>query len=126
MNFTKTTIAACFFALWVVTSSGTAHADVTIQYQYDSKLNVTGVNAIIGIEEVFPDCNQRIADLVIDEVVYDGASDLILGFRAKKPAPQEWYGIFRISDAIYKSISNAERSQITRLIKKSAHVVELH
>ena len=122
MNFT-TKAATCVFTLWMVISSCSAHADVTIQYQYDNKPNITGVRAIVGIEEPLSDCDQRIADLVIDEVVYDGASDLVLGFRAKKPAPQEWYGIFRINDALYKSISNVEHSQITNLIKKGARVI---
>jgi len=115
-------------ALAVSVGPYVAHADAGIEYQYGNKLKVTGVNAIVGIEEPMTapgdNCSQRIADVVIDEVVYDGASDMVAGFRAKKPAPREWYGIFRIdTDALYKSIPNAAHNDVLKLIKKGASII---
>jgi hypothetical protein len=101
-----------------------ADAEPAIVYQYDSRSNVIGVNGPIGIGEPMDDCSQRIADVKVDEVVYEGASDIIVGFRATKPAPNEWYGIFRIrSDVVYKAIPNATRSDVQRLIKKGAQLI---
>ncbi len=115
-------------ALFAAIDPGVVHADVGIQYQYDDKLKRIGVNAIVGIEEPMTapgdNCDQRIANVVVDEVVYDGASDMIAGFRAQKPAPKEWYGIFRIdTNAFYKSIPNAAHGDVLKIIKKGANLI---
>lgn len=107
---------------------GAAHAGAGLVYQYGDKSQGRAIIAIVGIEEpmIAPgdNCSQRIADLVIDEVVYDGASDTILGFRAKKPPPKEWYGIFRIdSRSLYREIPNADRAEVLKLISKGTHVI---
>lgn len=115
-------------ALAMSVCAAVAHADAGIEYQYNNKLKITGVNAIVGIEEPMTtpgdNCSQRIADVVIDEVVYSGVSDMVAGFRAKKPAPKEWYGIFRIdTDSLYKSIPNAAHGDVLKLIKKGTSVI---
>lgn len=106
-------------------------AEPSIVYQLDNRAKITGVNGLVGIEEPFTkrgdNCSQRIADLVVDEVVYKGDSDMIAGFRATKPAPNEWYGIFHIdSDALYKAISNTTKSDVQKLIKKGAQLIVIY
>ena len=109
----------------------TSKSTPSIVYRYDSRANIIGVNGIVDIEkpstEPFGACSQRIADIKVDEVVYDNASDIIAGFRATKPTPNEWYGIFRLdSDALYKSIPNAERSNVQKLIRKGAELIAVY
>lgn len=121
-------IVSSVLALSVLTCFSSAHADAGIEYQFGDKLKNTGVSAIVGIEEPMTapgdNCSQRIADVVVDEVVYEGVSDMLAGFRAKKPAPKEWYGIFRINtDALYKSIPNAAHGDVLKLVKKGANLV---
>jgi hypothetical protein len=106
-------------------------AEPKIIYQYGDKGKIVGVNALVGIEEPMlaqgDNCDQRIAEVVVDEVVYEGASDMITGFRAKKPAPKEWYGIFKIdSKAIYNSIQRAVHQDVQKLINKGARLIVVY
>ena len=72
-------------------------------------------------------CDQRIADIVVDEVVYDGASTTIAGFRAKKPAPNEMYALFSIdSKAVYSALPNATRADVQKLIGKGARLIVVY
>jgi hypothetical protein len=100
-------------------------------YQYGPGAKVIGVNALVNIEEAQTEsgsnCDQRIAEVVVDEVVYEGVSTMIAGFRAKKPAPKEWYVLFRMdSRAIYQSISNAASADVQALISKGARLVVIY
>jgi hypothetical protein len=106
-------------------------AEPSIVYQLDNRAKITGVNGLVGIEEPFTkkgdNCSQRIADLMVNEVVYKSDSDMITGFRATKPPPNEWYGIFRIdSDALYKAIPNTTKSDVQKLIKKGAQLIVIY
>lgn len=105
-------------------------AKAGFEYKYKDR-QIVDVTALVGIEEAQAQpgdgCEHRISDLVVDEVVYKGTSELVEGFRAKKPAPVEWYGLFRIdSDALYKSISNAEHGNVPKLIKKGAKLIVVY
>ena len=128
----KTSIALVRTALAsvVFTITFAANAEPALVYQFGSK-RVIGVNGLVGIETPMVDplenCSQRIAEVVVDEVVYDGASDIIAGFRAKKPAPNEWYGMFTIhSDAVYGALSNAARGDVQKLINKGARLIVIY
>lgn len=103
-----------------------AEPDIAYQYSPSPTLNIVGVNAIVNLEEAYKDCDQRIADLVIDEVVYEGASDTVIGFRAQKPGKKTdtWYGLFTMStESLYGKLSNAERRNVLLLVKKGAKVI---
>ena len=122
-----------WLVLAVVVSAGpcVAYAESRIIFNYNDKLKIDEVIAIVGIDELMvapgDNCDQRIADIVIDEVVYDGASDMVAGFRAKKPAPNEWYGIFRIdTEALYKPIPNVGRHDPLKLIKNGANLIVIY
>lgn len=111
--------------------SFTASAGPGLVYQFGDKAKIVGVNALVGIGEpmVSPgdNCDQRIAEVVVDEVVYEGATDTIKGFRAKKPAPNEWYGIFTIdSKAIYDALPNATQGYVQQLIKKGEKLIVIY
>lgn len=128
MSFKTKLIASSALAIGALICLQSAQADAGIEYQFGDKLKITGVNAIVGIEEPMTapgdNCSQRIAEVVVDEVVYEGSSDMVAGFRAKKPAPKEWYGIFRINtDALYKSIPNAAHGDVLKLVKKGANLI---
>jgi hypothetical protein len=108
-----------------------AKAEPAIVYQFNDHAKITGVNGLVGIEEPYTkpgdNCDQRIADVLVDEVVYEGASDMIVGFRAKKSAPKEWYGIFRIDgNAVYKALPNATHSDVQKLIKKGTQLIVIY
>ena len=83
-----------------------------------------GVNALVEIEEPMDMCEQRIAQIVVDEVVYVGASETIAGFRANKPRPFERHALFSIdSKAVYTAIPNAARGDVQKLTPTFAHCV---
>jgi hypothetical protein len=108
-----------------------AHAKPKIIYQYGSNTKVIGVNAIVNIEdamvEPIDNCDQRIADIVVDEVVYERASEIITGFRAKKPAPNEFYALFTIDNkALYDQLPNPQRRDVQRIIGKGARLVVIY
>ena len=107
-----------------------AYAKAAIVYEYDTHARVIGVSAIVGIEapmiEVGDNCSQRIADVVVADVVYRERG-VITAFRAKKPPPKEWYGEFRIdSNAIYRSLPNAKHLDVQKIIHKGAHLMVIY
>ena len=117
-------------ALFGYLTSIVAFAEPGIEYRFDAKSRVIGVNAIVDLESAMTEpgsnCSQRIADLVIDEVVYEGASDTIVGFRAQKPGitANTWYGVFSMNTKrLYQNLGNAERHRVHELVKKGAKVV---
>jgi hypothetical protein len=75
-------------ALLTHSNASVAIAESRIVYRYstDQKPRIVGVAAIVNLEEPYKECDQRIADLLVDEVVYDGSSEIIVGFRARKPS----------------------------------------
>jgi hypothetical protein len=125
------TIFRIALAGFTIISGLSANAEPGLIYQYGDNANIVGVKALVGIEApmVAPgdNCDQRIADVVIDEVVYEGKSDIIAGFRSKKPAPNEWYGLFSIDyRAVYDTLPNATRSDVQKLIKKGAKLIVIY
>ena len=99
-------------------------------YNYSSKFEVSGVNAVVDLEPAMTEsgsgCEQRLADLVVDEVVYEGASDIIIGFRAQKPgsSAKSWYGLFSMNTkSLYQKLPNPERHNVQQLVKKGAKVI---
>ena len=110
--------------------SASAGPGIVYKYTKPPKTDIVGVNAIVDLEsaetEQGSSCDQRIADLTIDEVVYQGASELIIGFRAMKPAngSSEWYTLFSMTTKeLYEKLSNAERRYPQQLVKKGAKVI---
>ena len=122
---------ACALCAALSISSLVAAVQPKVIYQFSDQAKVIGVNALVGIEEPMlapgDNCDQRIAELVVDEVVYEGTSEKITGFRAKKPAPREFYGLFKIdSDAVYGALPNAARSDVQKLINKGARLIVVY
>lgn len=118
--------------MFLVITAGplSALAEPGIVYRYGPKLDIIGVNAIVDLERAYTEkgdsCEQRIADLVIDEVVYEGANEIVIGFRAKLPGnnTNELYGLFTMdTTSLYKKLSNSERRNVQLLVKKGAEVV---
>lgn len=109
----------------------TVNAEPGLIYQFGDKGKIVGVKALVGVEApmIAPgdNCDQRIADVVVDEVVYEGASDTVAGFRARKPAPNEWYGLFSIdSKSVYAALPNATRADVQKLIGKGARLIVVY
>lgn len=133
-----------------ISSVAIAESRIVFRYSTDPKPRITGVAAIVNLEEPYKECDQRIADLVVDEVVYDGSSGIIVGFRAQKPSSKtsgwnfwggflpdlidriwppksdlgsrEWYGLFAMK-GFYMSLANAERGHVGDLVKKGAKLI---
>lgn len=110
----------------VLAAASSAHAEPGIVYRYSPapKVKAIGVQAIVDLEPAMTEtgsgCEQRMADLVIEDVVYDGASDRVVGFRA----PKTGLGMFKMeTDKLYKSLSNAERRAPLLLIRRGAKVL---
>lgn len=128
---TRTSITRVFVCGFFLCVNFGVSANPKIIYQYGSGAKVIGVNALVGIEapmvEPGDNCDQRIAEVVVDEVVYDGVSEMIAGFRAKKPAPNEYYALFRMdSKAIYGALPNPARLDVHRLVNKGARLVVIY
>lgn len=122
MSFFRALLASTILVLVVP-----ANAEPGLVYQFDSKAKIIGINALVGIDAPMADCDQRIADVVVDEVVYQGASNIVEGFRAKKPAPNEWYALFSIdSQAVYSALPNASRGNVQKLISKGAKLIVVY
>ena len=110
-----------------------AEPGIVYRYSTPPKLEISGVNGIVELEAAMTEpgsgCEQRIADLVVDEVVYEGTSEMLIGFRAKKPAngSSEWYGLFSMATkALYQNLSNAERRNIQQLIRRGAKLIVIY
>jgi hypothetical protein len=110
-----------------------AEPGIVYSYSPPPKFGVTGVNAIVNLEEAQTEdgsgCEQRIADLVVDEVAYEGASDIVIGFRAKKPGnnKNEWYGLFSMNtQALYRKLPNPDRRNVQLLVKRGARVIVVY
>lgn len=127
-------------------------AEPRIVYRYSAgpKLEIAGVDGIVNLQEAYKDCSQGIADLVVDEVVYDGSTNIIVGFRANIPSSKtsKWnawggflpdlidriwppksnlnsrdrYHLFEMR-GFYMSLANAERHYVGDLIKKGAKLI---
>lgn len=94
---------------------------------YDEHANITGINALVGITEFDPSCDQRIASVVVDEIVYDGDSDTIVGFRAQKPGPRPWYGIFRIDhEQLFNALGRPAQVDLQKLVHKRAPLIVIY
>ena len=106
-----------------------AQPGISYRYGPPPKMEIIEVTAIVDLEEAMTDaknCEQRIADLVIDEVVYEGTSEIVTGFRALKPGvgTKPWYALFEMdTKALYRNISNSERRNVQMLIRKGAKII---
>lgn len=102
-------------------------AGLTLVYQYDDDFNIVGVNGLIGIEELMHDCDQRIANIVVDEVKYEGVSDVITGFNARKPTSKKIDFFFNIDSAdIYRASDKITKSDVQKLIHKGAKLIVVY
>ena len=71
-----------------------------------------------------PDCQQALREVVIDTVEYDEPmSDTIVGFRTRDD-PAQGVTAFPIeSDPLYRTLSNAQRADVARVIHKGPETV---
>lgn len=116
---------ALALCLAVVTANAAASSYVVgLDYSKNAEKPV----AIHEVENVDASrsCSHRIADVVVDEVVYEGASSIIVGFRAKKPAPKEWYDLFRFTSSAYENLSNSNRHYVAEVVKKGQRVIVVY
>ncbi|ARU30757.1 hypothetical protein CAP31_03065 [Sulfuriferula sp. AH1] len=126
-SFSIRATSVVLFAL----ASFAAVAKPVLVYQFGSNGKVIGINALVGIEEpmveIGDNCDQRIADLVVDDVVYERSSETISGFRAKKPAPNEINALFTIdSKAVYGALPNASRRDVQKIISKGSRLIVVY
>lgn len=100
-------------------------AEPTLAYSFTPKSQDVTLNGFSGMEEVMSDCTQRIADIVIDDVLYDDKSaDRIVGFRAKETKQNRWPASFAMqSEALYLKLPNAERLVLHQIIKRGVPVI---
>lgn len=104
-----------------------AQAAPGLVYQYGPHKKVE-VRALVGVEEPMTapndNCDQRIAEVTVADVAYNGTSDMISGLRATKPAPNEWTGLFSInSKAVYDAIPDVTRTDLQKLIHRGARLI---
>jgi len=70
------------------------------------------------------DCSQHIAELSIDEVIYENNSDYIIGFRAKPTKNNQMLSSFAMdTKELYHKLGNAGRLNVQLVIKKAAPVI---
>ncbi len=75
--------------------------------------------AIVGLEARMPDCTQELRSVVIDTVEYDQPmSDTIVGFRTRDDTARTVTAFPIDSDGLYRTLANAERADVARVIHK--------
>ena len=80
--------------------------------------------AIVGLEARMPDCAQELRSVVIDTVEYDEPmSDTIVGFRTRHKAERLAEAFPIDSEGLYRTLANAERADVARVIHKGPEPV---
>ena len=80
--------------------------------------------AIVGLEARMPDCTQELRSVVIDTVEYDQPmSDTIVGFRTRDDTARTVTAFPIDSDGLYRTLANAERADVARVIHKGPEPV---
>ena len=103
-----------------------ALGDPAFSFEYDSNGNVIEVMGFVGLQDPYRDCEQKISNVIVDEVVYEGISRIIGGFRGRMTGhPYGTHVLFHIDD-LYSKISNAEMSFIPEIIKKGAALIVIY
>lgn len=125
------TLLALVVALQSLGVSVSAEPGIVYRYAISPKLQIVGVDAVVDLEpaETGNNCSQGIAETTIDEVAYEGTTDIIIGFKAQKPgtASNAWYGLFRMATSVlYRKLPNAERHYVQILIRKGARVIVVY
>jgi hypothetical protein len=92
--------------------------------------------SIAGLQGAYVDCDQRLADLIIDEVVYRGASTTVIGFRAKKPGADKGITLFEMDTyELYRRLGRlpeyagpgyAENRDVQKVIRKGQRVLVVY
>ena len=106
--------------------SATTLAAPSVVYRYNMAGAQTPI-AIIDLERAYTapseNCSQRFAEVKIDQVVYDGVSEIIAGFRAKKPQPNEWTGLFRLTT---KDLGKFEMRELAKIVQQGHKIFTLY
>ncbi len=109
-------------ALAFAPASNAEKAGGILVYKYNSKLQTAGLDAVINLDpiesvEETRGCMYGARYLVIDEIAYDGVSEIIGGIRSSGD-------LYRIdSEDLYRNVSNAERGWLKDLFKKGQKVL---
>ncbi|WP_319585298.1 hypothetical protein [uncultured Desulfobulbus sp.] len=113
-----------FLLTIIICSAAVSGQKPKIVYKYDNFAQPTGVKAIIDIEETDTQCDQRIALITVEEVLYEGSSEQVEGFRAKLSSDKIDY-LFSIynNKAIYENLPNAARRDVLQLINKGSNLL---
>ena len=105
-------------------ASTCAIAEPMMVESYSQKSNIPSIDGIAGLEETMADCSQHIAELTIDEVIYENNSDYIIGFRAKPTKNNQMLSSFAMdTKELYLKLGNAGRLNVQLVIKKAAPVI---
>ena len=102
--------------------------DLVYLYASSPKVEAASVNGIVDLvpaDTTFGSgCEQRIAELTIDEVVYKGENDDVIGFRAEKPGGDGIEWLYTMNTAkLYEKLPNARRHDVKKLVKKGKEVI---
>ena len=101
--------------------------DPVVEYSYTKKAEITGVKAITGIEDTMSDCSQNIAEVTIDQVIYQDNSDYITGFRVKPTKTNQWPQSFTMyTKKLYEQLSNSQRLNVQMIIKNGAQLLVVY
>ena len=101
-----------------------AIAEPMMVENYSQKSNIPSIDGIAGLEETMADCSQHIAELTIDEIIYESNSDYIVGFRAKPTKNNQFLSSFAMdTKVLYFKLGNAGRLNVQQVIKKTAPVI---
>lgn len=122
MRFTNLTL----FSLLVTLSSVANASKPSIVYRYEGASSTP--IGVVGLQDAYTDpmdnCGQRIADVTIREVVYDGASDIIEGFRISNPKKDEPRKRFIIDEL--HNLSMGQMGELSRIVEAGAKVIVIY
>lgn len=80
--------------------------------------------ALVGVEEAFTDpldnCTQHIANIIIDEVAYDGPSESIAGFRVDPEKSTNGVTLYRLNSS---EITFGQMRELRKLFRKNMNLI---
>ena len=78
--------------------------------------------AMLDLEKPFTDCRQQISDIIVDDVVYNGASEMIEGVRVDAAKSTNGITLYRISNT---NITLGQMRALNLLVVKGAPLIVL-
>jgi len=101
-----------------------ASAKPIIAYEYDSHAKRVGMRGLLRIEDTEMDCENRIGDVIVDEVSFIRGSKKISGFNTTKSSSIGYINIDL--DAFYRFASDSEQAEISKLIEKGSRLIVIY